>query len=135
MSELEYTISLTLGDWSDDGHGKTEVFVIKSNLTSAEINDAYTFGTKILGFDLSEDVASDYEDSTISDENVQILAANGFDMTMCSKSKKGNYHLDGETFRDVWLHIAYLGNKDFLWEAMGREQLPNLNIGGYGLFY
>ena len=135
MSELEYTISLTLGDWSDDGHGKTEVFVIKSNLTSTEIDDAYERGTKILGFDLSKDAAAEYEDSTISDTNVQILAANGFDITLMLKTTEGNYYLDYETFLDVWLHAVYLGNKDFLWEVMDRKQMQNLNIGGYGLFY
>lgn len=62
---MPYTIELKLGDWSHDGHGITESIYISSNISTLKLKKAYKLGAKILGFDFSEIVARNYEDSKI----------------------------------------------------------------------
>ena len=49
----KYTIELIVGDGSYEGHGRTKVIVIESNLTSQEIKAAYSLGANKSGVDLS----------------------------------------------------------------------------------
>jgi len=55
---------LILGDWSDDGHGKTETFIVESNKPVDEAREAYFEAVKKTGIDFGEQVCRDYEDNT-----------------------------------------------------------------------
>jgi hypothetical protein len=59
-------ITVTMGDWSSDGHGKTESVVISTNLTSEEIEAGYKAGTKIIGKSFIDKYCENYEDSSMS---------------------------------------------------------------------
>jgi len=61
MSELPHTFRYTIGDWSDDGHGKTSVHKIRSNHTMKEIAVAYKASVKKTGVSFIDEVASDYQ--------------------------------------------------------------------------
>lgn len=43
-------MKLVLGDWSDDGNGKTEEFILEVNKTVAEIQEAYKQSCKLTGY-------------------------------------------------------------------------------------
>jgi hypothetical protein len=64
VTELPYTFKYTIGDWSDDGHGKTDVLQIRSNHTIEKITEAYNKSRKTTGIDFVYEVASDYQDRT-----------------------------------------------------------------------
>jgi hypothetical protein len=72
--------TLVLGDWSDDGHGKTDRISITSNLDTKQIEKAYNKGAKKLGFNFVNDVANDYEDSLLPLPHLKTLIEHGLDI-------------------------------------------------------
>lgn len=73
---------VNIGDWSDDGHGRNEVFVIASTKSNEEVQVAFKTAAQKIGV-LSTDVhprfliADDYEDSTLSDKHAEMLTNAG----------------------------------------------------------
>lgn len=141
--KLPHVTSLVLGDWSDDGHGKTDITSIKSNLDPDQIMEAYKKGSKKLGFDFINEVAADYEDSAIDANQLQKLVDAGLDIEKSFQDdysiKEAKEALENEqraglwvdSYRNIFLFIVKLGNDKFEYEIDNNAQL---NIGGYGLF-
>lgn len=139
MSEPDKIISLVMGDWSGDGHSKTDTVVIKSNLTVPEITKAYKKASKKLGFDLIKEVAADYQDNNLSKDNMQALIKNGFSGELEDDEEednggKGGYFLWTDSFLDIYLFIVKLGDPNFEYAILQGELNPSINIGGYGLY-
>lgn len=135
VDKMPYQIDLVIGDWTSDGHGKTKTITITSNLDKSDIEKAYSAGVKKTKVDFDEDVASEYEDSCISTAIVDLLAEHGFKIEDYSEDEEPDskgYILYNEGYCLAWLFIAQVGNPDFKYEFINN---PNINIGGYGLFY
>lgn len=152
-------ISLVLGDWSDDGHGKTATYVAKSTGTARDIEAAYSAGVSTLVLQYGDEIrgmldnlCDDYEDDAISGDLREWLIDAGI-LTFkeeCDvfnefeKLSTGEYgwrrldpdedgRLDIDTFAEIYVGIARLGGIDI-------ELVPDthdyvVKIGGYGLFY
>lgn len=131
-------ITLVLGDWSDDGHGKTDTINIKSNLDKKDMEKAYEAGTKKLGFDFCGYVAEDYEDNKLDDEKWNKLKELGYQNEAledeAEKYNDGEISLWTDSYTDIYLFIVKLGNDKFEFEYLVGEQNPQIRIGGYGLF-
>ena len=72
-----YKFKLPIGDWSDDGHGKCNYFIVKSNKSVQEVREIHFQIKPMLGLDIHE-ICGDYEENTIKDENYKILKRLGF---------------------------------------------------------
>lgn len=129
-------INLTIGDYSGDGHDKSDKYLIESNLSLSELKQAYEIGTEKVGFDFYRTVAEAYEDNYISIEQLSILKNLGFgdlfDEPYCKGSEK--IRLEAEEYVNIFLFICKLGNEQFEHEFIS-DNSDNWNIGGYGLFY
>lgn len=148
MSKLTYTINLVMGDWSDDGHGKTDTVTIVCNLDKKALALAYKAGAKKLRVDVSKTVAEEYESATLSKADWKKFAAAGMTLQQLfehpyfrkeaeSGLKDRNMEyigLDTDAFARLWLFTAKLGNPKFEF-AFTRDDQVSINIGGYGLFY
>lgn len=77
MSELTNTINLVMGDWSNDGHCKTDTITIVCNLDKKALALAYKAGAKKLRVDVSKKVAEEYQDATLSKADWQKFTAAG----------------------------------------------------------
>lgn len=83
-------LDVVLGDWSDDGHGKSEKYPILVNMPTKDIQDAYKASCEKLGisFNDNEDftntkrnyneaekyrICCEYDDSSISETVIEIL--------------------------------------------------------------
>lgn len=149
MSKPYKMITLVLGDWSDDGHGKTEPFNILSNLNDEALLKAYKKGTKQLGFDLIKNSCNSNEDNAISQKHLDLLIKSGltikdlgitsdYDLKDAEEAfEEGNdegLSIHTEIYTNIFLFIVKLGDKNFQWELLKGELNPTINIGGYGLF-
>lgn len=105
----EYKVKLTLGDWSKDGHEKSDEFKYISNYSVKTIRDAYKNSCKLTGLtfnhnenytdlDLIHDswryIWTEYEDSHIDEEAIEILKEFGLDVVEI-------YNLDDDCFFEV----------------------------------
>lgn len=128
---MTHKISLVLGDWSDDGHGKTDIVTIESNFTPAKIKKAYKKGTELVGVDLTEDVCSEYEEHQMTPEHYEVFKASGVLGDLSDES--WDRYLDSDTFAELYLWVAKQGNPEFEYKIVPNSS-ASINIGGYGLF-
>jgi len=160
------TIRFVLGDWSDDGHGKTSDELISCNRTVEELKEAFLKGCDIIGIKADPssgcmyfaDVASEYEDDNLPDILVEYFdladyiddPAGGFRVTgwlegqeiLLPKWKEeayqhkstSPYKVFGIPYIVLWFAVACEGDPE-IEAAVVTDDMPFLNIGGYGLFY
>lgn len=133
-NSLLHTINLVVGDWSHDGHSKTETVTILSNLDKKALEKAYKKGSKKVGFDLETDVCADYEDMSMSEDISEKLKAAGIKPhDYVEEDEAGlSFSYNHEAFATLWLDIARLGNPDLKYEITA-DNNTTINIGGYGL--
>ena len=133
-----HKINLVVGDWSDDGHGKTHTESIRSNLSKQEIEDAYERGIFKLDERSITDYCKEYESSSAPMEFLNILEGHGFEVSKIEEYKEScdnDYDfclINVKEYVDIYMFICEIGNNKLAWE---RVKGDNLNIGGYGLFY
>lgn len=64
-----YKFKMTIGDWSEDGHGKKETFLVESNYPVEKVREIHFAAPKVTGIDI-ESVCSNYDESALSDETI-----------------------------------------------------------------
>ena len=137
--KFAHTVNLIVGDWSDNGHGKTETFTVNCNLDKKALEKAYKAGVKKTQVDLTKDVATNFEDNSISRDAVDKLGKHGFKISDHSDDVPYPDEIDCEAslwsdgFATTWLFIARVGNPELEYEFVV-DNTSTINIGGYGLF-
>jgi hypothetical protein len=136
---LSQTVTLCIGDPFHDGHNMTETIAIKCNRNKEKIKSAYKVGSKKINLDLVENIAKNYEDSSISLEDWKKLESSGLKVEDCQFFTKEDFLeeevlLKIETFTYIYLFIVQQGDLDFKYEVLETDESPTINIGGYGLF-
>ena len=128
---MRYTLALTYGDPSRDGHGMSETDYYKSNYSSSDVQKAMVKAEKEYNFNFDA-VCSEYGERTLTKEQYNIFANN----------MKIDLDELGEENEDEFLIYDFPG----LYLAIVKTQLQNLqvkekvvtnesiNIGGYGMF-
>lgn len=146
-SGLEYTIRLGVGDIWKDGHGMNKDVYIRSCINAKDVEKYYKAGCKIVGFDLKEKVATEYEDRRIYKQHLDSLIIKGFELEKLDdyvdwgdEGDKvfGSAFLSVETFVEIFMFIVGLGFKEdcyceYVWDFYFHD-VPRIEIGGYGLF-
>ena len=132
----KYNITLVMGDPYDDGHGKTDIVNIVSNLSAKEIKKAYTKGSKKNRFDYISDYCNEFVDSSLPANIVDTLVKVGFDKSIFDKCSlyKGIHSIWYDIHYQiylfiVYLFIVYLGDNSFIYEKTDQSRI---DIGGYG---
>jgi len=127
-------ISLLMGDDSNDGHGRTNLYYIQSNFSPTEIGNAYKLGVEKLGFDFIKEIAVKYDDSDLSKEIFDKLIEGGVAVPLdIDLNEDGSVFLDSDVYALFYLNIAKFGNKKLkFFPVNGRTNV--IDIGGYGLF-
>jgi hypothetical protein len=113
--ENTYTFKLPIGDWSSDGHGMCDYFLIRSNVPLEEVREAYLTIVDKLGTSLDSGTSnheapfSDYEDSKINSEQIAKL---GLDVTKYKEFYKDRIEEVIEDKEGIFYEIDYLGSED-----------------------
>jgi len=139
-----------LGDWSDDGHGKTDKILIESSHPVEDVKNAYKKSCKLTGIsfnhnddftgikrDLHEEklyrVCTEYEQSQLSEEIFKCFLKLHKDGHPCEilkqmekNKKRDGLYLNKETFIDLFFWFVSLSLKDFKYKKIEHEY-PVLN--------
>lgn len=114
--------TITLGDWSGDGHEKVDVTIINSDITLPEFEDLLQKGEQLLGFKFSEE-CSEYEENKLSDYAMEAV-----------KTHLG-YTPPSTLLYDDFIHLLIRTAKVVRPELkIEIVELPTLADLGYGLF-
>ena len=140
-------MNLVLGDWSDDGHGKTEKILVEVNKTVEEIQQGYNVACEVTGYCFHENspykqLLTNYEDNEILHTDCDKLLEFGLNVVdHCKETQDGSVIFTSKEFRDLWFHFVNIAIPDIQWVFID-ECIPNingywgyLNEGfGYGLY-
>lgn len=148
-------VTLEMGDPSGDGHQITHTIVIETNLTKGELIQAYAKGERQLGFEFAGLVANNYEDNVLPHPYFLKFKELGFDQGLLEEIESDEKNVDSQspvigdygqidedthgyalyqdTYVDLWLGIAKLGNPEFTY-TIKEDADVHISIGGYGLF-
>lgn len=131
-----YLITFVVGENGCDGHGKSNIYGIKSNIPPIELQSSYQQGVDRLGYDITR-YCQEYEDNKIHPSFQQALRLKGFVLpTILSfrneEVEKSLEYIDSDTFVEIFLFTVRLGNPSF---GYSKVTIPSFEIGGYGLYY
>lgn len=141
MNKQKYNITLLLGDPSEDGHGKTCEFNYEFNKSKEAIFAAYKEGVKKIGFDFINEVAIEYDDTSLGEDYFRKLKEAGFDCSYFYNNGHMDNHDEGDTE-----YVNYLNEEDYVsiflfFVKVGDPSITYtdlncavMDIGGYGLF-
>lgn len=138
-----FKIKFTIGDWSKDGHGQSDTFIIGSNKPVEHLQKIHLKCIDELGFDIG-DICRDYGESKVSSKILDILnehkipyAFSDYDGKICVE--------DPEDLVELWLNILMFLDKNIDAKIVSESVIPSmhwpgykdgkhLNVPGYGLY-
>lgn len=151
---MSYLMKLNVGDWSDDGHGKTKEIVYLVNYDTGCVQEAYKASCLLTGvqFNHNEDftgglckgydswrqIYTEYECDGISFSAREVLSK--FIPNLDDILGEGECYLDTSTFSTLWWEFVKLSLPDLTYEGVSIDNIngywdDNLNVQfGYGLF-
>lgn len=151
-------VRFQIGDWSDDGHGKCDSFIVDFHVHDLNrIREAHYKAKEVLGFDIG-DLCARYEESTIEGEKLERL----FEIGVLSEKKLNEELLefdrdeqsnivslspDAYEMCQIWVDILNHIDPELKGEIIPEDPIPTINFygvdqqgrhvytPGYGLFY
>ncbi|MDH4467558.1 MAG: hypothetical protein QE271_05820 [Bacteriovoracaceae bacterium] len=141
LSQTHYLINLQTGDWSGDGHGIINHFLIFSSEKRATLEKLLIAGNKKLGFDLAAEVY-EHDDSLVSLSNTKKLDKLFPNIVKdLERSEDGECILDLDHYVELTIAILKLAKPGLKVERVQlNTSVPAsvydgiFNIGGYGLY-
>lgn len=132
-----HTIKFEVGDWSDDGHGKTDDIYFKSNKDGDEVESLYGASVKMHGLDITCE-CDEYEDSCLSGEYLEkareIFGSYPEVLKLLDDIEDGEMYMDSDTFVTLYMWTAKLMSADLEFEQTRPDYKNIIRPGGYGLF-
>ena len=128
---MRYTLALTYGDPSRDGHGMSETDYYISNYSSSDVQKAMTKAEKAYNFNFDA-VCSEYGERTLTEEQYGIFANNmKIDLDKLGEEDEDEFLI--YDFPGLYLAVVKTQLQDLKVEAKVITK-ESINIGGYGLF-
>jgi len=118
---------MTIGDWSGDGHEKSDNFLIESNLPIESVREAHFRIDKATGINI-EDICSNYEEDEIDPETVHELKMLGFHFD--NNTGMGDGVINSEEMARLWVFLLMKADPQLKLEFV-EKTIPSLHFCGY----
>lgn len=147
---------LNLGDWSGDGHEKSDKILLESNFPVEVVQQAYKDSCKLTGvqFNGNDDytgverdwekrmdmeILTEYESTDITKEQFKCLYEHGLRVEMLAtwngeepidyaEMNDEGYFVSTEAFVPLWIWFVTLSKKDLvLVQSKQHDKIPNIN--------
>lgn len=134
---MSYQWELQIGDWSDDGHGKTKDYIIESNHSVEVAREAYFKAKKKLkGFDFGEEVCSGYEQYRIEPPLFEKMLSLGFsfddmDPEDLELAKVEGLGLSTKDITKLFLQYLKMGDPTLELDIVPEPQVPTFHFYGF----
>ena len=119
-------INLVVGDYSGDGHDKRETITIRSNKEADETRYAFEQENETVQL---EQYCSEFEDQEFPTALISKYVST--DLYVVDPDEEFS-EMDLDTFAEIWMGMARAGDPELV---LSVENIPEIFIGGYGLFY
>lgn len=122
-----YQFRLTIGDWSRDGHGRSEDFLVISNAPVESVREAHYKIKDATGIDI-ESICSEYEEDEIDGETVEVLKRMGFQFE--NSSGMGDGIVNVPEMARLWVFLLQKADPT-LELSMVEDEIPTLQFYGF----
>ena len=121
-----YKFRMSIGDWSDDGHGKHKDFIISSNMPVEIVREAHFAMKDKLGFSI-EDICSEYEDSVIDSKTTKAIMELGYEFEEVDDGEAGMYP---EEMARLWIFLLQKVDTNLELKII-KDEIPTLHFYGF----
>lgn len=122
-----YQFKMTIGDWSDDGHGRYEDFVVRSNVPVEQVREAHFRIKDVTGIDI-ESICSNYGEDEIGQDTVEQLQELGFEFENATGMGPGV--TNPEEMARLWVFLLQKADPS-LDLALVLTEIPMLHFHGF----
>lgn len=138
------TYKFPIGDWSDDGHGQCDYFLVESPCDIQQIREAHFSCKEKFGFDIG-DICHDYNDNEVQPHEIECITNMGIDLSKYCQDNNWTIYCTGSLVAlwveilnkiDPSLHLRYI--PPIKYESINfygyDKKKRHLKTPGYGLF-
>lgn len=122
----KFKINFEVGDWSGDGHGMSEKFLVQSDCPVEQVRDVHFSCLEDYGFDIG-DICGEYEECTIKENIIQIIEGMGISVFPIIKDED---FLSPEDVVDLWIAILNKIDPALKLERID-EDVPSMHFFGF----
>jgi hypothetical protein len=124
--ELPFTMCITLGDYSHDGHSHSARHILRSNYSADDVGKAYRLAVEKSGIDFASRVASKFEDKTYPVVDFKELGCPE-DLLTDDETDEYSYGLvvDEDHYIALFEWFCTLAQPDLILES-GEAEVPDL---------
>lgn len=133
-----YKFELELGDWSDDGHGKTEDYLIHSNKPVEDVRESYFKAVGLTGINFGGEVCSDYGDGELDLDLYEKFKELGYvfdeekwDIEFNSKNICDSIYVERSAFMDLALWFIKLGDSTLELKIIEKDPVDSFHFYGF----
>lgn len=120
-----YKFLMSIGDWSDDGHGLHEDYIIESRKHVEVVRETHFKIKEKTGIDV-ETICQSCRENTISQENYDKLVQLGFQFP-----EPGENKISPDTMAQIWLFLLNKTDPSLHLKFTGDKELPTLHFYGF----
>lgn len=136
--------NIPIGDWSNDGHGKCNWFIIESNFTVEQAREYFNSVEKS-GIDICKEIAYEYDDNSVSEKFLKVFPE-FLEEGLIKHDPEYNEDYIEYSFDLVEIVCLFIQkyNPEFKFKILDIPMLPfygfdekkrHIGYFGYGLFY
>lgn len=133
---MTHLVTITVGDYSNNGHGYTRQQSFTCNFTASQIAKFHADGSTKHKLYLDYQ-CEEHEDNELRNDFMAALnlafANEPKVLALISHSDEKPNHIYANEYIQLYLHIAKLAEPTLTWTQ--NDGKHELNIGGYGLFF
>ena len=122
-----YKFYMTIGDWSGDGHGRSEDFLVVSNLPVERVREAHFQIEEATGVNI-EGICSAFEEDEIDPETVTKIKELGFCFE--NSSGMGDGIISVSEMAKLWVFLLMKADQELKLEII-EDNTPTLHFFGY----
>lgn len=122
-----YKFRMSIGDWSDDGHGKHEDFIVSSNVPVEIVREAHFAMKDKLGFSI-EDICSEYEDTVIDIKITKMIEDLGFEFE--DYTSYGEADMYAKAMAELWVFLLQKVDNSLELKIID-DDIPTLHFYGF----
>src|SRR6185312_729404 len=127
MTKTSNIYKVPIGDWSTDGHGYCEEYLIEANYSLKEMQEAYRKTCDTLGVYLHQEwseksrlhgnedwrtMLCEYEDSSIHPKAMKILVENGYEFSVSEEVLEEYIYFNGQDTFDLFMWFISFSLRD-----------------------
>lgn len=136
---MKYTFKFAIGDWSNDGHGNCEYFIVQSNKSVEEVREYHYQIKHVTGIDIDNMCC---KDNVISNDMYNLFIKLGFNFET-DLDINDEIHCDPVLYVKLWIFLLQQVDKTLKIEIVDIPMLQfygfdnkgrHIEASGYGLF-